>query len=219
MALPARGAPTREIMDFQESVFKKEEALMRRQLVSLGVLAVLIGAVASSARGAEPAAAPSGFRAEVIAEVDSVGKKLTDLANAVPEAKYSWRPSPGIRSISEVYVHVAGGDFFLPSFMGVKVPEGVTRDMEKTITEKTKVIDTLKKSLEHVKSAAANATDADLDKKVKIFGGREMTERALFVLILNHMHEHLGQSIAYARMNGVAPPWSEGTEPAPAKKS
>ena len=60
-------------------------------------------------------------------------------------------------------------------------------------------------------------SDADLDKKVKIFGGREMTQRALLILILNHMHEHLDQSIAYARMNGVAPPWSEGGEPAPKK--
>jgi uncharacterized damage-inducible protein DinB len=192
---------------------------MRRQLVSLGVLAVLLGGVALSARGAEPSAAPAGFRAEFIAEVDSVGKKLTDLANAVPEAKYSWRPAPGIRSVSEVYVHVASGNFFLPSFAGVKIPEGITREMEKTVTEKAKVIDTMKKSFEHARSAATSMADADLDKKVKIFGGREISERALLVLILNHMHEHLGQSIAYARSNGVAPPWSEGGEPAPAKKS
>ena len=192
---------------------------MRRQFVSLGVLAVLIGGAALSSRGAEPAAAPSGFRGEFIAEVDGVGKKLADLANAMPQEKYSWRPAPGIRSVSEVYMHVAGGDFMLPSFMGVKVPEGVSRDMEKTVTEKAKVIETLKKGFEHAKSAAANMSDADLDKKVKIFGGREITERALLVLILNHMHEHLGQSIAYARMNGVTPPWSEGAEPAPAKKS
>ena len=191
---------------------------MRRQLVSLGVLVVLIGAAASSARGAE-AAAPTGFRAEFIAEVDSVGKKLTDLANAIPQEKYSWRPAPGIRSVSEVYVHVAGGNFYLPSFMGVKIPEGITREMEKTVTEKAKVIDTMKKSFEHVKSVATNMADADLDKKVKIFGGHEVTERALLVIMLNHMHEHLGQSIAYARTNGVAPPWSEGGEPAPAKKS
>jgi uncharacterized damage-inducible protein DinB len=91
--------------------------------------------------------------------------------------------------------------------------------MEKTVTEKAKVIDTMKKSFEHAKSAATSMADADLDKKVKIFGGREISERALLVLILNHMHEHLGQSIAYARSNGVAPPWSEGGEPAPAKKS
>ena len=190
---------------------------MKRQRVSTGaVLAVLIGA-AAAARGAEPATPPAGFRAEFIAEVDSVGKKLADLAGAMPADKFGWRPAPGIRSVSEVYVHVAGGDYLLPSFMGVKVPEGISRDMEKTVTEKARVIDLLKKSLDHVKSAAANASDADLDKKVKVFGGREMTERALFVLMLNHLHEHLGQSIAYARMNGVAPPWSEGGEPAPKK--
>jgi uncharacterized damage-inducible protein DinB len=191
---------------------------MRRQLVSPCVLAVLIGGMASSALGAEPAAAPTGFRAEFIAEVDSVGKKLTNLAGAVPQEKYGWRPAPGIRSVSEVYVHVAGGNYLFPSFMGVKMPAGIERDMEKTITEKAKVIETLKNSLEHARSVAANMSDADLDKKVKTFGGREMTQRALLVAMLNHMHEHLGQSIAYARMNGVAPPWSEGAEP-PAKKS
>jgi uncharacterized damage-inducible protein DinB len=196
---------------------KKEEKNMKRQLVFAGaVLAVLIGAV-GAARGAEPATPPTGFRAEFIAEVDSVGKKLADLAGAMPADKFGWRPAPGIRSVSEVYVHVAGGDYMLPSFMGVKIPEGISRDMEKTVTEKAKVIDLLKKSLEHVKSAAANVSDADLDKKVKIFGGREITQRALFMVILNHMHEHLGQSIAYARMNGVAPPWSEGGEPVPKK--
>src|SRR5439155_11704205 len=116
------------------------------------------------------------------------------------------------------YVHVAGGDYLIPSFMGAKVPEGITRDMEKTVTEKAKVIDTLKKSIEHVKSVAENTSDADLDKKVKAFGGHEFTERELLIILLNHMHEHLGQSIAYARMNGVAPPWSEA-EPAAPKKS
>ena len=189
---------------------------MKRQLALLGAFGILIGAVASPARGAEPA---TGFRGEYIAEVDAVGKKLLDLANAMPADKYSWRPAPGVRSVGEVYVHVAGGNYLIPSFMGVKPPEGINRDMEKTITEKPKVIDVLKKSVENVKSMAAGMSDADLDKKVKAFGGREVTERQLMLITLNHMHEHLGQSIAYARSNGVTPPWSEAGEPAPAKKS
>ncbi len=188
---------------------------MKRYLVLLSVFVILIVAVAPAARGAEPA---SGFRAEYIAQVDFVGKRLLDLANAVPQEKYSWRPAPGVRSVSEVYVHVAGGDYLIPSMMGAKIPEGISRDMEKTITEKAKVVDTLKKSLEHVKTVAANMSDSDLDKKVKAFGGREMSQRELMLVLLNHMHEHLGQSIAYARMNGVTPPWSESGEP-PAKKS
>ena len=191
--------------------------MTRRQFSVLGVIAASLAGIAAPAFAAETAA-PAGFRAEFIAEVDSVGKKLTDLAAAEPQEKFGWRPAPGIRSVSEVYMHVAGGDFMLPSFMGVKIPAGIDRDMEKTVTDKAKVIETLRKSLEHVKAAAAGLSDADLDKKVKIFGGREVTQRALLVLILNHLHEHLGQSIAYARMNGIAPPWSEGGEP-PVKKS
>jgi uncharacterized damage-inducible protein DinB len=191
---------------------------MKRQFVSAAVLAVLIGGTAA-ARGAEPATPPAGFRAEFIAEVDSVGKKLADLAGATPQEKYAWRPAPGIRSVSEVYMHVVGGNYFLPSFAGAKIPEGIDRNMEKSVTDKAKVIDNLKKSCENVKSLAANMSDADLDKKVKVFGGREMTQRALLVLMLNHLHEHLGQSIAYARMNGIAPPWSETAEPPAPKKS
>jgi uncharacterized damage-inducible protein DinB len=190
---------------------------MRRTIIALAVLGIVFGGAVFSARGAETAVAPAGFRAEFTAEVDSVGKKLVDLANAMPAEKYAWRPAAGIRSVSEVYMHVAGANYLLPSFAGIKMPEGISRDMEKTVTEKAKVIETLKKSLENAKSMAINATDADLDKKVKFFG-REMTERALMMAMLNHMHEHLGQSIAYARMNNVTPPWSEG-EPAAPKKS
>jgi uncharacterized damage-inducible protein DinB len=187
---------------------------MRRQFFVVAAIGILAGIAAGPARGADPA---TGFRGEYIAEVDSVGKKLLDLANTMPADKYGWRPSPGVRSVGEVYVHVAGGNYMIPSFMGVKPPEGINREMEKTITEKGKVVDVLKKSIENVKTMAAGMSDADLDKKVKAFGGREMSERQLMLIILNHMHEHLGQSIAYARSNGVTPPWSETGEPA--KKS
>jgi uncharacterized damage-inducible protein DinB len=182
---------------------------MRRSPWLVGMFGILLGIAASPARGADAA---TGFRGEYIAEVDSVGKKLLDLANAMPADKYSWRPASGVRSVGEVYVHVAGGNYLIPSFMGVKPPEGINRDMEKTITEKAKVTDVLKKSIENVKTMAAGMSDADLDKKVKAFGGREMSQRQLMLIILNHMHEHLGQSIAYARSNGVTPPWSEAGE-------
>jgi uncharacterized damage-inducible protein DinB len=182
---------------------------MRRSLWLVGMFGILLGVAASPASGADAA---TGFRGEYIAEVDSVGKKLLDLANAMPADKYSWRPASGVRSVGEVYAHVAGGNYLIPSFMGVKPPEGINRDMEKTITEKAKVTDVLKKSIENVKTMAAGMSDADLDKKVKAFGGREMSQRQLMLIILNHMHEHLGQSIAYARSNGVTPPWSEAGE-------
>ncbi|HEY2796636.1 MAG TPA: DinB family protein [Thermoanaerobaculia bacterium] len=154
-------------------------------------------------------APPTGFRAEYLAEVDDVGKKLVDLAQAMPAEKYSWRPAPDVRSVGEVYVHIVAGNSTLPSFLGAPRLEGVSRDSEKTVTDKAKIVELLKKSIENVKAAAGNVTDADLSKKVKTFGDREMTERQVLFRILNHMHEHLGQSIAYARSNGVTPPWSD----------
>ena len=154
-------------------------------------------------------AAPSGFRAEYLAEIDDVGKKLVDLAQAMPADKYSWRPAPGVRSVGEVYVHVVAGNSTLPSFLGAPRMEGVSRDSEKTVTDKARIVELLRKSIAHARAAAAGVADADLDKRVKTFGDREMTERQVLFRILDHMHEHLGQSIAYARSNGVTPPWSE----------
>jgi uncharacterized damage-inducible protein DinB len=86
--------------------------------------------------------------------------------------------------------------------------EGISRESEKTVTDKAKIVELLKKSVENAKAAAMSISDADLEKKVKTFGDREMTGRQVLMTMLNHMHEHLGQAIAYARMNGVTPPWS-----------
>ena len=162
-------------------------------------------------RPAGPAALPAaGFLADYAAEVDAVGKKLVDLAQAEPAEKYGWRPAPGVRSIGEVYMHVVGGNSTIPSFLGAKRMDGITRDSEKQVTDKAKIVDLLQKSIANAKAAGATITEADLDKKVKTFGGREMTQRQVLMLIITHMHEHLGQSIAYARSNGITPPWSEG---------
>lgn len=160
---------------------------------------------AAPAQSGVPAA---GFRAEYFAEVDNVGKKIVELAEAIPADKYGWRPAEGVRSISEVFMHIVGGNYFLPSFLGARWPEGIGRDSEKTVKAKAKVIEMLKQSLENAKEAGRIVSDANLDKRVKVFEGREMTQRQVLMVILNHLHEHLGQAIAYARVNGIAPPWS-----------
>jgi len=163
-----------------------------------------------STRPAAATAAPaSGFRADFLTQFDDVSKKIVDLAEAVPADKYGWRPAPGVRSISEVYMHIVGGNSYIPSFIGVKPMEGIERGMEKSVTEKARVVDLLKKSMAHARAAVLATPDADLDKKVKIFGG-ESSERGVIMIIGNHLHEHLGQSIAYARSNGITPPWSKG---------
>jgi uncharacterized damage-inducible protein DinB len=169
------------------------------RFIALLALALPLQSIASEAP-------KSGFRAEFLRDLDGVQRKIVDLASAVPADKYSWRPAPGVRSISEVYMHIAGGNYLLASFTGMKPPGYDTRSLEK-ITETDRVLVELKKSFDHLRTAALNATDSDLDKSINMFGN-DTTERAAFLTALNHLHEHLGQSIAYARMNGVVPPWS-----------
>jgi uncharacterized damage-inducible protein DinB len=182
---------------------------MRHRIARLAMIGLVF--LVSTAVAHEPTvSSQAGLRAEILAEIDSVEKKLVGLAGAVPPEKYAWRPSEGVRSVSEVYMHVAGGNYMIPNFIGVKPPAGIDRGMEKSVTDKSKVVDTLKQSFEHLRKAVRDTPDADWDKKVKIFGGREASVRSVFLLIINHAHEHLGQSIAYARSNGVTPPWSEG---------
>jgi uncharacterized damage-inducible protein DinB len=150
---------------------------------------------------------PSGFRGDFLSQLGDVEKKLVGLAEAMPQEKYGWRPGAGVRSNSEVYMHVAGANFMIPSALGVKPPEGLARDAEKTVTDKAKVVEMLKQSFSHLRKLVQEIPDSDLDKEVKLFG-RPNTVRGTLFLIANHMHEHLGQAIAYARTNGVTPPWS-----------
>jgi uncharacterized damage-inducible protein DinB len=148
--------------------------------------------------------AATGFHAEFVANLDDVQEKIMELANATPADKFAWRPNKDVRSISEVYMHIAGGNYFLATFLGVPAPK-MNGDIEKTITSKADVIAELNRSFEHLRSAAAGATN--LEKPVKLFG-KPSSHRGVLVTMLSHLHEHLGQSIAYARMNGVVPPWS-----------
>lgn len=159
----------------------------------------------------EPKAASGGdLRGEILQQIADAEKKLTALAEAMPAEKYGWRPAEKIRSVGEVFMHVAGGNYFLPTFWGVKVPEGIKpREFEPSGGDKAKVLATMKASFEHARNAIKNAPEADLGKAIKLFGN-DSTIRQAMLVVATHNHEHLGQSIAYARMNGVAPPWSAG---------
>lgn len=148
------------------------------------------------------------FKASFLAQLDDTEKKIESLAEAMPQEKYSWRPEEGVRSVSEVYVHIAGANYLFLRFLGAKAPEGIDPQMEKTVTAKPKVIDTLKASFAFARETVNGLSDADLLKEGKFFG-RTMSYEAILFIMANHMHEHLGQSIAYARTNHVTPPWSK----------
>ncbi len=140
-----------------------------------------------------------------------VSRQLIALAEAIPSETFAWRPAPGVRSTSEVFMHIASANFYLLSVTGPKMPADLKSvNMEKTVTVKAEVINWLKRSLDAVKSAHAGLTSADPQRKVKV-AGRDANVDGMYLRILIHANEHMGQLVAYARMNGIVPPWSEGS--------
>jgi uncharacterized damage-inducible protein DinB len=137
-----------------------------------------------------------------------VSRQLIQLAEAIPADKYSWRPAPGVRSVSEVFMHIVLANFWLLSVTGPKMPPDLKQEMEKTVTKKADVIDWLKRSLDAVKTARAHLKPGDLERKVKV-DGKTVTVDGMYLRIIVHANEHMGQLVAYARMNGIVPPWSK----------
>ncbi len=173
-------------------------------------------AAASLALLASAAAAQSAIMADLLRDVGQVEQKLVGLARAMPADKYDWRPGEGVRSVGEVFKHVAADNYLLsagagaaaPAATGIKVEDYNTAvAYENRKLDRDAIIAELEASFAHVKKAMSATSDSKLRETVSLFGG-EMTVQALWVMETGHIHEHLGQSIAYARSNGVVPPWS-----------
>jgi uncharacterized damage-inducible protein DinB len=160
----------------------------------------------------------AGYRSEVLAEVMIQEDKFLRLAEAIPAEKYTWRPAPDVRSVAEVFLHVAAANFNLYKLVGTPPPADLDiKNLEKSTTDKTKVIATMKNSFAHARKAITAMPDADLDKSLDWFGGKN-TERGILLFVTRHAAEHLGQSIAYARSVGVVPPWTEDAQKQQPKK-
>ena len=175
--------------------------------IAICVLLVAAGAAVRAEDG-------KGFRADLIGQVGFAQKQILDLENAIPDGKMAWRPNKEVRSISEVYSHIAFANYLVLKFAGVTLPEGISiaspedaTKWEKASTDKKVIREQLVKSFEFVKSSIGSMSDADLENMVDFFG-QKMTVRSVLLGLLSHMHDHLGQSIAYARMEGVVPPWT-----------
>ncbi len=138
-----------------------------------------------------------------------VTQQLIALAEATPAEKFAWRLAPGVRSTSEVHMHIAIANFYLLSVTGPKMPADMKEGIEKSVTAKADVINWLKRSLDAVKEAHLAVTLKDLQRKVHI-ADRDATVDGMYLRIIVHANEHMGQLIAYARMTGVVPPWSNG---------
>ena len=182
---------------------------MTKSASSIVFFLAAIGASAQVNPYKDPTPGVSGYRAEVLAEVRVQEDKFTRLAEAIPADKYTYRPTGDVRSIAEVFLHVAAANYNLPKLIGTPPPTGVdVEHLEKSATDKTKVESILKDSFTHEREAIVKMPDADLEKSMDWFGGKN-TERGVLLFMVRHTAEHLGQSIAYARMVGVIPPWTE----------
>lgn len=157
-------------------------------------------------------AQPEGIWQGYDGEWGHVSRQLVALAEATPAEKFTWRPAAGVRSMSEVYMHIALANFYLLSVTDPKMPAEIkSPDMEKTVTAKAEVIDWLKRSLDAVKTAHASIKPDDLRRNVKI-QGKDANVDGMYLRIIVHANEHMGQLVAYARMNGIVPPWSKAGE-------
>lgn len=188
-----------------------------RLAVALAALVALLPLTSATAEHHEEMDLPADVEA-ILANIAGAGEKLISLAEATPEDKFSWAPTDEVRTISEVYMHVVGVNMLLPNALGAALPEGLEvgenpfalmGEWEQTVTAKDDVVAKLKESLHYVHGALASIKD--LDTEVSVFGPPQ-SKRAYLLIVMAHAHEHLGQSIAYARTAGVVPPWSQ---PAP----
>jgi uncharacterized damage-inducible protein DinB len=171
-------------------------------------LAPALAATALVAALAAPAQAASSFKADLLQDFQGVSDQVVQLAQAVPAEKYTWRPAEGVRSIAEAYLHVAAGNYEILGFTPYKAA-GAPADLAKfetSTTDKAQVVAALEKSFQATREAIEKIPDSALDKPIK--PGSKHTLRGVLLMIPGHAHEHLGQEIAYARMNGVVPPWT-----------
>ena len=175
------------------------------------------------AKPAPPAISP--IRQEILDAFDYGAREAVALAKTVPADKYSWRPMEGVRSFGEVFMHMAGSTLLIGSYAGLKMPEGPAHDLatvymkrgfempelfaaEAAVKDKAKIIEIMEQSFQQARDQIRNMPDSELDKKVEFFG-RPTTQRGVLIFLGDHLNQHVGQSIAYARVNHIVPPWSQ----------
>ena len=161
--------------------------------------------------GADPAAAQSAaadYRDEFMHHFRQSTRKLMSLAEAMPEELYTWSPEQGVRSVGQVFMHIARYNYFYPeTALGIAAPADIDVPNLESITEKTKVTKLLRQSVEHVRLHVSAMTTEDLARTTTLYR-RQIAGWAVLFQLLAHMNEHVGQSVSYARMNGIVPPWS-----------
>jgi hypothetical protein len=181
----------------------------------------LVSAIGQNSDGAGSAdhTAPSyDMKAQSLADLQGVQKKFVDLANALPADKLTWRPSADSRSFAEVFLHVAGERYGILNLMGATLPAGFDgKTFDKSTTDRARIIEELNKSWEFTQKTISGMSNAEFAKLLPKLGPQANAGDVIYILVAD-AHEHLGQSVAYARENGIVPPWTIAAQKAAAEK-
>jgi uncharacterized damage-inducible protein DinB len=177
-------------------------------IVLLGLSAGAICSAPQTDAGADHTAPSYDMKAQSLLDLETMQKKFVDLANAVPADKLTWRPSADSRSFAEVFLHVSAERYGILHLMGVDTPAGFDgKALEKSTTDKAQIVAELNKSWEFAQKTINQMTNADFAKLLPKLGPQANAGDVVYILVAD-AHEHLGQSIAYARENGIVPPWT-----------
>jgi uncharacterized damage-inducible protein DinB len=211
---------------------------MKNVIRFVSIVAVMVG-VLSAASYAAPAAAPASaptpaahaamapaakapmapaakgpFQRDLLGIYSYTQGQVLALLDAFPQNKMAWRPAPGVRSVAETFLHIAFANYGMTKMATGKEPpadagwEMNPAKWDKKTTDKAEIKKILDQSFAHVHEVLGSVPDSELDKMVNMMG-HEMTCRAVLIILASHMNEHLGQEVAYARMNKIVPPWSK----------
>jgi len=187
---------------------------MKTPTLSLICLAATLNLAAVPMHPQSPAnstdsTAPSyDMKAQALLDLQAVNKKCVDLAQALPADKLTWRPSPDTRSFAEVLLHVAGERYAVLGMMGAPKPEGFKApEFEKSTTDKDRIVANLNQSWDFANKTINGMSNADFAKLLPKLGPQANQGDVIYILVAD-AHEHLGQLIAYARQNGIVPPWT-----------
>src|SRR5258706_9015763 len=179
------------------------EAPLHKRLAMFAFVSLLTPALAFAQD------APQGIRGEIIHSMLDAGGKIQELAGAIPDGKYTWKPNKDVRSTGQVFLHVVAMNYMVPSLIGVKPPMGLDELMklDSQTMEPAKIRQMLKDSYAWSVNAVSDTPDSELEIPIDFFG-QKMTKRGGMMALASHSHEHLGQLIAYARSNNITPPWT-----------
>jgi uncharacterized damage-inducible protein DinB len=187
-----------------------------KKSIHLALIIILSAAFLKSTAFAQTQPSDIVLVNEFVGQADFIEDRLLQLAEEMPQSVYEWRPAEGVRSVSEAFLHSAFANYICVTVSGGEVPEdkGFVMDFSKVnewdtqTTDKIEIKAKVQESFDVLRTRMLELTEDDLNRDVEVFG-MTMSVRNFIISMIAHAHEHLGQEIAYARMNGVTPPWSK----------